>query len=133
MANIGEVEQTVMRLERGITKHLVGSRHGARQVDMHINVLNQDSGMGPYHYHQHAENVYLVLEGVVHVVIDGHFHELRKDDVAFIPPGVPHAAGSSGEGKAVLLEIYAPAGKDLHIVSDQPPGREGVDRLGESS
>ena len=79
--------------------------------------------MGPYHYHRHAENVYVVLEGVIHVVIDGRFHVLEKDDVAFIPPGVPHAAGSSGENTAVLLEIYAPAGRDFHIVSDQPPDR----------
>ncbi len=122
LTSIAKAEQTIMRLDRGITKHLVGPAHGAQKVDMHINVLNQDSGMGPYHYHQHAENVYLVLEGVVQVVIDGRFHEFRKDDVVFIPPGVPHAAGSSGEGKAVLLEIYAPAGRDFHIVSDQPPG-----------
>lgn len=122
LTSIAEAEQAVMRLGRGVTKHLVGPRNGARLVDMHINVLNQDSGMGPYHFHEHAENVYLVLEGVVHVVIDGSFHELKKDDVAFIPPGVPHAAGSSGHGQAVLLEIYAPAGRDFHIVSDQPPG-----------
>lgn len=123
LTSIAEAEQTTMRLERGVTKHLVGPAHGARLVDLHINILNRDSGMGPYHYHQHAENVYLVLEGVVHVVIDGEFHVLEKDDVAFIPPGVPHAAGSSGEDTAVLLEIYAPAGKDFHIVSDQPPDR----------
>ncbi len=122
LTSIAKAEQTIMRLDRGITKHLVGPAHGAQKVDMHINVLNQDSGMGPYHYHQHAENVYLVLEGVVQVVIDGRFHEFRTDDVVFIPPGVPHAAGSSGESKAVLLEIYAPAGRDFHIVSDQPPG-----------
>ena len=124
LTSISEAEETVMRLGRGVTKHLVGPGTGARLVDMHINVLNRDSGMGPYHFHQRAENVYLVLEGVVHVVIEGRFYELRKDDVVFIPPGVPHAAGSSGEGKAILLEIYAPAGKDFHIVSDQPPGWE---------
>ncbi len=124
LTSVSGAEQTVMRLERGITKHLVGPANGARQVDMHINVLNRDSGMGPYHFHQHAENVYLVLEGAVSVVIDGITHQLAKDDVAFIPPGVPHAAGSSGGNPAVLLEIYAPAGRDFHIVSDQPPGWE---------
>jgi mannose-6-phosphate isomerase-like protein (cupin superfamily) len=122
LTSIADAEETVMRLKRGITKHLVGPRNGARLMDMHINILNRDSGMGPYHFHQEAENVYLVLEGIVHIVIDGVFHELKKDDVAFIPPGVPHAAGSSGEGESVLLEIYAPAGRDFHIVSHQPPG-----------
>ena len=124
LTSLSNAPQTVMRLERGFTNHLVGRRNGARQVDMHINVLNHDSGMGPYHFHQDAENVYWVLEGSVEVVIDGVTHQLEKDDVAFIPPGVPHAAGSYGGQRAVVLEIYAPAGEDFHIVSDQPPGRE---------
>ncbi len=122
LTSISEAPQTVMRLERGITQHLVGPLTGAAKVDLHVNVLNHDSGMGPYHFHRNAENVYLVLEGVVEVVIDGVAHQLGKDDVAFIPPGVPHAAGSTGGEPAVVLEIYAPAGKDFHIVSDQPPG-----------
>lgn len=124
LTGISRAPQTPMRLGRGITRHLVGPPDGARNVDVHINVLNHDSGMGPYHFHRHAENVYLVLEGAVQVVIDGVARRLEKDDVAFIPPGVPHAAGSAGGEQAVVLEIYAPAGKDFHIVSDQPPGRE---------
>ncbi len=124
LTSISRSPQTLMRLGRGITKHLVGTRNGAEQVDMHINVLNHDSGMGPYHFHRKAENVYVVLEGAVEVVIDGVTHQMEKDDVAFIPPGVPHAAGSAGGKPAVVLEVYAPAGKDFHIVSAQPPGWE---------
>ncbi len=122
ITSIPEAGQTVMRLGRGITRHLVGPEHGARKVDMHINVLNPDAGMGPYHYHENAENVYLVLDGRVQVVIDGRLHELGKDAVVFIPPGVPHAAGSAGAKEAVLHEIIAPAGPDYLIGSDQPTG-----------
>ncbi len=121
LTSISEAEQTVMRLGRGVTKHLVDGRIGAEQVDMHINYLNHDSGMGPYHFHRNAENIYLVLEGAVQLMIDGVTHQLEKDDVAFIPPGVPHAAGSAGGKPAVMLEIYAPAGDDFHIVSGRPP------------
>lgn len=107
-----------MRYERGTTLHLVGPNDGASAIDLHINVINVDSGLGPYHYHEKAENVYIILEGRAEVIMDGERHFLEKDDVAFIPPGVPHAAGSAGDGPVTVLEIYAPAGKDFHIISE---------------
>ena len=39
-------------------------------------------------------------------------------EVAFIPPGVRHQAGNCGDTVARVLEIYAPAGEDFHIVDD---------------
>ena len=115
---IGSAEVTPMKLGRGITKHLAGPPEGAQRVDVHINVINEDSGIGPYHYHEKAENIYIVLDGVVEAIVDGKRYYLVKDDVAFIPPGVPHAAGSAGLGIATVLEIYAPAGTDFHIIDD---------------
>jgi mannose-6-phosphate isomerase-like protein (cupin superfamily) len=122
-----DAEQTVMRLDRGMMAHLVGERDGAQKVDLHVNHLNQDSGLGPYHFHEHAENVYVVLDGIVQVVVDGKRYLLVKDDVAFLPPGVPHAAGSAGYGPAVVIEIYAPAGRDFHII-EMPEAIEDVPR-----
>jgi mannose-6-phosphate isomerase-like protein (cupin superfamily) len=118
VTTIADAVETVMRYERGVTKHLVGPRDGAEKVDAHINVINQDSGIGPYHYHEHAENVYIVLDGIAEAIVDGKRYFLRKDDVAFIPPKVPHAAGSAGFGPVTVIEIYAPAGRDFHIVDD---------------
>ena len=120
IGRIANAKQTAMRYERGITKHLVGPDVGASNVDVHINVINADSGLGPYHYHEKAENVYIVLEGRAQVVVEGESHYLEKDDIAFIPPGVRHAAGSAGEGPVTVIEIYAPAGRDFHIVSEDP-------------
>ena len=68
---IGSAEATPMKLGRGITKHLAGPRGGAQRVDVHINVINEDSGIGPYHYHEKAENIYIVLDGVVEAIVDG--------------------------------------------------------------
>ena len=39
-------------------------------------------------------------------------------EVAVIPPGVRHQAGNCGDKIARVLEIYAPAGEDFHIVDD---------------
>lgn len=111
---------TELRGGRGTKIKLVGPEDGAANIDFHINVLNTDSGLGPYHLHRRAENIYLVLEGTVAAVIDGVRHELKAGDVAFIPPGVPHAAGSDGSGPARVLEVYAPAGDDFHILDVGP-------------
>jgi mannose-6-phosphate isomerase-like protein (cupin superfamily) len=122
-----DARQTVMRLERGMTSHLVGPADGARNLDVHINHLNADSGLGPYHFHRYAENVYVVLSGVAQAVVDGRRYLLVPDDVAYLPPGVPHAAGSAGFGPAVVMEIYAPAGKDFNII-ETPADIEDVER-----
>jgi mannose-6-phosphate isomerase-like protein (cupin superfamily) len=122
-----DARQTVMRLERGTTAHLVGPADGARNVDVHINHINTDSGLGPYHFHRYAENVYVVLSGVAQAVVDGKRYLLVPDDVAYLPPGVPHAAGSAGFGPAVVMEIYAPAGKDFTII-ETPSDIEDVER-----
>jgi mannose-6-phosphate isomerase-like protein (cupin superfamily) len=115
---IENAESTTMRYDRGRTHHLVGPADGAEKMDVHINVINTDSGIGPYHFHEKAENVYIVLDGIAQAVVDGKRYLLVKDDVAFIPPGVQHAAGSAGFGQVRVIEIYAPAGRDFHIVDD---------------
>lgn len=116
MLNLADAPDRPMRFDRGTQVRLVGPSTGAQNVDVHINELNVDSGPGPYHYHARAENVYIVLDGTVQVIIEGKRHILRKDDVAFIPPNVKHAAGNGGQTPARVIEIYAPAGEDFHIV-----------------
>ncbi len=44
------------------------------------------------------------------VVIDEKTHRLQAGEMAFIPPGIPHAAGNGGLVPARFIEIYAPAG-----------------------
>jgi mannose-6-phosphate isomerase-like protein (cupin superfamily) len=121
--NLADAPRQPMRWDRGTQIRLFGEETGARQVDVHINVLNVGSGPGPYHFHEHAENVYIVLEGEIEAVVDGERRILRKDDVAFIPPGVRHSAGNAGDTPARAIEIYAPVGTDFQIVDDNG-GRE---------
>lgn len=116
---LAEAPRRVMRFERGTMIRLVGEENGANNLDFHINIINVDSGPGPYHYHERAENAYLVLEGTVEVVVEGTRYILRKDDVGFIPPGLRHYAGNAGDIPARVIEIYAPSGTDFNIV-DSP-------------
>jgi len=117
--HLSEAPTHGMRYDRGTQIELFDPSRGAGNIDFHINVINVDSGPGPYHYHEKSENVYLVLEGTIWAVIDGQKYVLEKDDVAFIPPGVRHCAGNGGDVPARVVEIYAPPGPDFHIVEDE--------------
>ena len=108
----------IMRWDRGKALRLVDEADGAKNVDVHINLINVDSGPGPTHYHAKAENIYVVLEGEVEAIVEGKKIRLGPGEVAFIPPGVRHQAGNCGDKVARVLEIYAPAGEDFHIVDD---------------
>jgi mannose-6-phosphate isomerase-like protein (cupin superfamily) len=116
--NLSEAPTQPMRYDRGTQIRLFGEQTGTVNVDVHINVINADSGSGPYHYHERAENVYIVLEGQIEAIVEGKRYLLGKDDVAFIPPGLKHSAGATGGAPARAIEIYAPAGTDFHIVDD---------------
>lgn len=115
--NIHQAPTRNMKLGRGTGIKLINPEMGCRKVDVHINVINDDSGPGEVHFHENADNVYIVLEGVLEVVVEGERHLLHKDDVGYIPAGVVHTAGSAGgHGPTRVIEIYAPGGYDFHEV-----------------
>lgn len=118
--NLADAPSQAMRFDRGTQFRLFGPQNGAANADIHINVLNLDSGRGPYHFHERAENFYIVLDGKLEVIVEGVSHVLQKDDVAFIPAGLRHCAGTAADSSvpARVIEIYAPAGPDFNIVDD---------------
>ncbi len=116
---ISEAPSRGLNLDRGKSVMLINDKTGAANVDVHINHINVDSGPGERHYHAKAENVYIVLEGCLEVVVEGNRYLLYKDDVGFIPAGVVHTAGNAGtDGVCKVIEVYAPAGHDFHVVDD---------------
>jgi oxalate decarboxylase/phosphoglucose isomerase-like protein (cupin superfamily) len=69
--HIEDAPAKIMRWNRGKTLRLVDEADGAKNVDVHINVISVDSGPGPTHYHEKAENIYIVLEGKVEAIVEG--------------------------------------------------------------
>jgi mannose-6-phosphate isomerase-like protein (cupin superfamily) len=115
--NISDAPKRSLKFERGTATRLVDQTTGASNVDVHINHINVDSGPGEMHYHRYAENVYVVLEGMMEVVVEGERHLLGPNQVGFIPPGLVHTAGNAGtHGVCKVIEVYAPAGQDFHAV-----------------
>lgn len=116
IARLSDCPNVAMPNERGSTIQLVGEGAGARNVDVHINVLRPGGPDGSYHLHERAENVYWILAGRGRLVVEGEEHELKQDDVVFMPPGTRHSLSIVGDEELRLLEIYAPAGQDFHVV-----------------
>jgi mannose-6-phosphate isomerase-like protein (cupin superfamily) len=116
--SFSDAAEQAMDLGRGISRLLVGPDEGIDSIDLHVNELIPGGGLGNYHYHARAHNVYLVLEGTMEAVIDGRWYLLPENGVAVIPAGVPHAAGNAGDTLARIIEVYAPAGKDFNILAD---------------
>ncbi len=123
---IEEAPVKIMRWDRGRTLRLVDGDDGAQNIDVHINEIKVGSGSGPYHFHARSENVYIVLSGVAQAVVEGKTYFLHPGEVAFIPPGLRHAAGNGGTEVCRVIEIYSPptGGADFHIVEEEIPWYE---------
>ena len=106
---------------RGGQIHLFDTENGAANVDVHVNVLRPGSGLGRYHRHERSENVYVVLEGLVELHVEGAEYCLRTGDAVLIPPGLAHRAGAHPDASVEtrILEIYAPPGPDFHVVDSE--------------
>ena len=77
---------------------------------------------GSYHYHEHSDNIYVVLSGTINSYVDGQSRLLSEGDVIFIPAGAAHKTTNGGDTVARALEIYAPPpGNDSHTVPDPLP------------
>ena len=89
------------------------------ELDVHLIELDPAGPPGHYHLHTATDNIYLLLEGTIEVRHDGGIERLEAGDAVRFPPGAAHGAAVVGPVRAVLLEIYAPAGPDfVHV--DEP-------------
>lgn len=116
--HIDEAPRKEMRYNRGTMVELINDAIGARHVDLHINILRPGSAPGPYHYHEKAENVYIILSGTAKIVVEGQEYFAGPEQVVFIPPGLKHSTSNGGNTPLKLIELYAPLGADFHEVTE---------------
>jgi mannose-6-phosphate isomerase-like protein (cupin superfamily) len=57
------------------------------------------------HRHRHQEEVYLVLEGVLTVAIDGGETELARGELMRVAPGVRRQLINYGPGRVLLIAL----------------------------
>jgi quercetin dioxygenase-like cupin family protein len=91
---------TAARCPCGWARRAFASREGA-VASAHVVDILEDSRA---HYHRHTTEIYIVLEGVGEIELDGQRHPLRPLTAVYIPPGVRHRA----IGRLRILNIPIP-------------------------
>lgn len=80
---------------------------GSRQIDYRISTY-QPMAYVERHAHKVQEQVYHVLEGEGLMEIGDEKMVVRKNDVIFLPPGVPHSIQNSGLGDLTFIVATTP-------------------------
>ncbi|MEZ5844368.1 MAG: cupin domain-containing protein [Hyphomicrobiaceae bacterium] len=84
---------------------------GSRHLDYRIS-LYQPMAYVKKHEHRIQEQIYHVLEGEGLMEIDGTRQVVRRHDVIYLPPGIPHTIANSGLVDLVFLVITSPVADD---------------------
>lgn len=105
----------VMSNDRGVNHILVEATEGLGNITMQVQEFKVGAPFGGYHYHEHSDNIYVVLSGTINSFVDCESHILSEGDVIFIPAGAAHKTTNAGDTVARALEIYVPpTGADSH-------------------
>ena len=80
---------------------------GSRLLDYRISTY-QPMAYVETHTHKVQEQIYHVLEGEGSMEIEGKKTIVRKHDVIFIPPGVPHAICNNGIADLKFIVVTTP-------------------------
>jgi mannose-6-phosphate isomerase-like protein (cupin superfamily) len=80
---------------------------GSRLVDYRISTY-QPMAYVETHIHKVQEQIYHVLEGEGSMEIEGKRQTVRKHDVIFIPPGIPHSISNNGITDLTFIVVTTP-------------------------
>ena len=106
-----------LRGGRGSTVELVGASSGSAKLHVFHVTIEPATEPGPYHLHQHAQNVYIVLRGQLEVAVPGGTESVEVGGAITIPAGVPHATHNPGTEPTAMLAIYdRPTSQDFVLV-----------------
>jgi quercetin dioxygenase-like cupin family protein len=93
-----------------LTFKVRGEQTGGRMLALE-NVVAPGDGP-PLHTHEHEDEAWYVLEGVLRFVIGGEESTAPAGTFVFVPRGTPHAFQSVGDGPARILLVFTPAGME---------------------
>lgn len=70
------------------------------------------------HIHPDAEELVVILRGKGTFFLEGQPHEVRAEDVVYIPPGAEHELRNTGEEMLFCLFINIPVGEGLKRLAE---------------
>jgi mannose-6-phosphate isomerase-like protein (cupin superfamily) len=102
-------------MEQGTTRARLDAEAGERFVTLRrqlgvstfgINQLVLQAGQrGRIHRHERQEEVYVVLEGRLSLLVEGHASELEEGELMRVAPGLRRQLVNRGFGRVVLLAL----------------------------
>jgi mannose-6-phosphate isomerase-like protein (cupin superfamily) len=122
ITSIESSPKKVMSNDRGVNHILVEPGDGLGNVSIQVQEFNVGAAFGSYHFHEHSDNIYVVLSGTINSFVDGESRLLSAGDVIFIPAGAAHRTTNGGDTVARALEIYAPPPGDDSHKAPEPGG-----------
>ena len=70
------------------------------------------------HTHDARESIYIILEGLAKVHLNGEDHELGPGMVVYLSPGDMHGVTGSGPEGLKMIEVWAPQDPDVTYYED---------------
>lgn len=67
-------------------------------------------GGPPRHFHLHEDELFIVKDGELEVWVEGQWHKLERDDIAFAPRGSIHTYRNSSGRPCRFWMLATPAG-----------------------
>lgn len=68
----------------------------------------ETGGKTPLHHHDHAHEMFYVLEGSGRAHCDGVTYDIKKGDTLVLPPGMDHVVENVGSGRLYCLTVMVP-------------------------
>jgi uncharacterized cupin superfamily protein len=94
------------RLDLDAGERFVSLRRALGVTSFGINLMLLEPGQrGRIHRHQRQEEVYLVLEGVLTLVVEGDEHDLGAGEAARVAPEVRRQVVNRGPGRTALIAL----------------------------
>ena len=126
---VAEPDIAFAALQRDATERFQPLRRqlGVSAFGMNLIVLRPGE-RGRIHAHDHQEEVYLVLEGVMTLGLEGVEHELGPDQLARVGPDVRRQLVNAGSSRLVLLALGGAGehlGRDARAWSSWEEGGPG--------
>jgi mannose-6-phosphate isomerase-like protein (cupin superfamily) len=80
---------------------------GSKRIDYRISTY-QPKAYVETHSHRIQEQIYHILAGEALMELDGKRQVVRRHDVIFVPPGVPHAIYNTGLKDLTFIVVTSP-------------------------
>ena len=113
MLTVSASMRTALLVYSGISVKMMSDKDLGAQLSTMFMVQYEPRGMAGAHDHP-LEETYLILEGEVDGVFDGHRYRLRPGDVAFAGVGAVHEFSNPGDQVVRWLETQSPAPPARH-------------------